>query len=309
MGSTAQAPKQSSPVGDPGAPSSMVWLATTAGLAFTAAAVPPDGWRRALTLVLVALACVLGPVVYSRWHKFAGIAVAVVLLTAGGAVAIWPVETGRAKAEATSSSSPSFDPSQASVPDAPSGPGGRTSCLPVGVGVPGYETAFRAAFESHGGAARLGCAINRVTQVEGGFHQNFWGRDGLSAIFATDPERALVLHGKYHAAFRAIGGGDGMRSVGLGGYPLDEGNEVAGGSMLTVGAGGFQTSGVVRKKGGAWIWVPPIIWDTYMKHFGGPTGAMGFPVSLAEPIGNTAELKQSFERGALCTREVTAYRC
>ena len=59
-----------------------------------------------------------------------------------------------------------------------------------------------------------------------GVHQNFKGPDSLSAIFATDPECALVLHGKYHE-FRTIGGGDSMQSTGRGGYPLDEGNEVA----------------------------------------------------------------------------------
>jgi hypothetical protein len=72
-------------------------------------------------------------------------------------------------------------------------------------------------------------ATNRVTRVEGGVHQNFMGPDGQSAIFATEPDRALVLNAKYHEAYRLIGGGDGMVSVGRAGYPLDEGTEVAGG--------------------------------------------------------------------------------
>lgn len=213
----------------------------------------------------MALAGVLGPVAYSRRSSsrrqyVAGIAVTVALLVAGGVVSSWPVVAENSDDEVFSSPSPSLDPDQPSVPGAPPGSVGPTSCLEVGVGEPGYEFAFRAAYERHGGARRLGCATNRVTRVEGGVHQNFMGPDGQSAIFATEPDRALVLNAKYHEAYRLIGGGDGMVSVGRAGYPLDEGTEVAGGSLLTVGAGGFEISGVARRNGGKWIWVPPRIW-------------------------------------------------
>lgn len=122
-----------------------------------------------------------------------------------------------------------------------------SSCLEVGAGQPDYAPAFRAAYERHGGANELGCALNNVTKIENGLHQNFRGKNGGSAIFATVPDRALVLKGDFLDGFRGIANGDGVQAIVQAGYPTDEGARIRGGLKLHVGAGGFRTSAVVKK--------------------------------------------------------------
>jgi hypothetical protein len=183
-----------------------------------------------------------------------------------------------------------------------------TSCLEVGAGQPDYAPAFRAAYERHGGVDELGCALNNVTRIENGFHQNFRGKNGGSTIFATEPGRALVLTGDFAEGFPSIANGDGVKATVQAGYPIDEGVRKRDGLMLRVGAGGFKTSVVVKKEGGRWIWVQPVIWELYQK-YGGPEGALGYPTGDATPIDNTADLKQTFEYGSLCFENGVGIRC
>ena len=183
-----------------------------------------------------------------------------------------------------------------------------TSCLEVGAGQPDYAPAFRAAYERHGGVDELGCALNNVTRIENGFHQNFRGKNGGSAIFATEPGRALVLQGDFVDGYLSIAHGDGVQAIVQAGYPIDEGVRIRGGLKLQVGAGGFKTSVVVKKDSDRWIWVQPVIWELYQK-YGGPEGDLGYPTGDATPIDNTANLKQTFESGSLCFENGAGVRC
>ena len=183
-----------------------------------------------------------------------------------------------------------------------------SSCLEVGAGRPDYAPAFRAAYERHGGADELGCALNNVTKIENGLHQNFSGKNGGSAIFATEPDRALVLKADFIDGFRSIANGDGVQAIVQAGYPIDEGVRIRGGFKLHVGAGGLKTSAVAKKDGGRWIWVQPTIWALYQE-YGGPDGDLGYPTDDAIHIGNTADLKQVFEAGSLCLENGAGARC
>lgn len=184
------------------------------------------------------------------------------------------------------------------------------SCLEVGSGNPEYARAFRNAYERHGGFDKLGCPANNVSTIAYGFHQNFVGPDGPSAIYSTDPSAAVVLKGDLLEGFRSIANGDGVQSTVLAGYPTDEGVRVDGGIILGLGGGDdFRPSAVIKKDGGRWIWVQPSIWAVYEGENGGPTGRLGFPVDDARPIEASAGVRQQFERGVLCVIDGSAVSC
>jgi hypothetical protein len=71
----------------------ILWILTTATIAFAAAAVAPEGWRRVVAFVLAVLAAVLGPVASSRVQrrqKVSGIVLTVLLLVAAGGISVLP---------------------------------------------------------------------------------------------------------------------------------------------------------------------------------------------------------------------------
>lgn len=181
--------------------------------------------------------------------------------------------------------------------------------IEVGAGNPDYASAFRAAYQRRGGIDKLGCAQNEVTRVDSGVHQNLQKGGVASAIFATEPKHVVVLENDFHAGFRSIGDDDGMKSIGLACYPIDEGVRLAEGFKLEVGAGGCRLSAVIKKDGDQWFWVQPAIWEVYDQKYGGPEGVLGYPTDKAVPVTGTADLKQTFEHGALCIENGAVKSC
>ena len=186
-----------------------------------------------------------------------------------------------------------------------------TGCpgIEVGAGNPDYASAFRAAYQRRGGVDKLGCAQNEITRVGSGVHQNLQKEGAASAIFATEPKRAVVLEGDFHAGYRSIGDDDGMKSTELACYPIDEGVRVGEGFKLEVGAGRGRLSAVMKKDGSQWFWVQPVIWEVYAQKYGGPEGVLGYPTDKAVPVTGTADLKQTFEHGALCIENGAVKSC
>jgi len=177
----------------------------------------------------------------------------------------------------------------------------------VGEGNAELTEAFQSVYTRHGGSARIGCPKNPVSVIEAGYHQNFLGPAGASAIFATVPENVSLLEGEFHECYVAIGGGNGVESVIRAGYPYNEGVAIPGGWRLDLGAGGKSRSGILKRGGEECYWVPGELWLPYHEKFGGPAGSLGYPISDPEPL-EGGGIRQEFEGGPLC-HTIQTTRC
>ena len=171
-----------------------------------------------------------------------------------------------------------------------------TGCIPPGDGYYEYSRAFRDAYDRAGGISILGCGLNSVTLLDGGYHQNFEHAGHPGVIFAYSPDRAYALDPDYWYGYHHIYGP--VRSLDVQGFPYDEGHTLSQGKFMELGAGGngrWARSGIV-KHGEEWYLVPDPIWTKYMQ-VGGPDGGYGYPSS--EAIDIPGGIKQEFENEVL----------